>query len=65
MDGDDAAGFIMGNFELEAEARSRGVTRITVLWERGERGPEEFYLKLGFVPTGEELFGEVVAAKDL
>lgn len=98
MEGDDAVGFIMGNFDpdneleafragiwrlnvselaqgrgvgrfaveqLEAEARSRGVTRITVLWERGEGGPEEFYLKLGFVPTGEELFGEVVAAKEL
>jgi hypothetical protein len=41
------------------------VERISVLWERGEHGPEEFYLKLGFIPTGEELFGEVVAFKDL
>lgn len=98
MDGDDAVGFIMGNFDpdneieafragiwrlnvsenaqgrgvgrfaveqLEAEARSRGVQRITVMWEKGEGGPEEFYLKLGFEPTGEELFGEVVAGKDL
>lgn len=98
MDGDDAVGFIMGNFDpdneieafragiwrlnvsenaqgrgvgrfaveqLEAEARSRGIDRITVLWERGEGGPEDFYLKLGFEPTGEELFGEVVAAKSL
>lgn len=51
--------------QLEAEARARGVDRITVLWEKGDGGPEEFYLKLGFVPTGEELFGEVVAAKVL
>ena len=50
---------------LEEEARARGVERISVLWERGEHGPEEFYLKLGFVPTGEEHFGEVVAFKDL
>ncbi|MHA7283112.1 GNAT family N-acetyltransferase [Arthrobacter sp. TMS2-4] len=50
---------------LEEEARARGVERISVLWERGEHGPEGFYLKLGFVPTGEELFGEVVAFKDL
>ncbi|WP_459311441.1 GNAT family N-acetyltransferase [Arthrobacter sp. MDT2-2] len=50
---------------LEEEARARGVERISVLWQRGEHGPEKFYLKLGFVPTGEELFGEVVAFKDL
>ena len=50
---------------LEEEARVRGVKRISVLWERGEQGPEEFYLKLGFVPTEQELFGEVVAFKDL
>ncbi|OUM45664.1 GNAT family N-acetyltransferase [Arthrobacter sedimenti] len=50
---------------LEEEARARGVKRISVLWERGEHGPEGFYLKLGFVPTGEELFGEVVSYKDL
>ena len=50
---------------LEEEARNRGVRRISVLWEHGEHGPERFYLKLGFVPTGEESFGEVVAFKDL
>lgn len=50
---------------LEAEARARGVNRISVLWERGENGPEGFYLALGFVPSGKELFGEVVAFKDL
>ncbi|BBE22604.1 N-acetyltransferase [Arthrobacter sp. MN05-02] len=50
---------------LEQEARARGVERISVLWERGEHGPEGFYLKLGFIPTGEELFGEVIAFKDL
>jgi diamine N-acetyltransferase len=52
-----------GRFAVNAvaqEARRRGRTRITVLWERGEGGPEEFYLRLGFRPTGEELSGEVV-----
>ncbi|GAA1438348.1 hypothetical protein GCM10009617_00160 [Leifsonia poae] len=48
---------------LEAEARRRGVERITVLWEQGDGGPEEFYLRMGFAPTGEKLFGEVVGAK--
>jgi diamine N-acetyltransferase len=63
-----AQGRGVGRFAVEAlaeEARMRGVDRITVLWERGEGGPEGFYLKLGFVPTGEELFGEVVGALDL
>lgn len=63
-----AQGRGVGRFAVEqlaAEARRRGVRRITVLWERGEGGPEGFYLRLGFVPTGEELFGEVIGAKEL
>jgi diamine N-acetyltransferase len=31
-----------------------------VLWVRGEGGPEEFYLKLGFRPTGQEFHGQIV-----
>ena len=46
-------------------SRRRGVARITVLWEKGDDGPEGFYLALGFVATGEELFGEVVGALDV
>lgn len=49
----------------KAEACARGVDRITVLWERGDGGPEPFYLKLGFTPTGDELAGEVVAEPQL
>ncbi len=63
-----AQGRGVGRFAVDAladEARRRGVSRITVLWERGDGGPEGFYLALGFVPTGEELFGEVVGALDL
>jgi len=62
----DAQGRGVGRFaveQLEQEARRRGVGRITVLWERGEGGPEGFYLALGFTPTGEELFGETVGEK--
>ncbi len=64
----DAQGRGVGRFavqQLAAEARSRRVGRITVLWRRGEGGPEGFYRALGFIPTGEELFGEVVGALDL
>lgn len=63
---DDARGKGVGTFAVEqvvAEARRRGVDRITVLWEPGDDGPEEFYLKCGFTRTGEELFGEVVGAR--
>src|SRR5215472_2849922 len=51
-----------GRFAVESvaeEARRRGQSRITVLWARGDGGPEGFYLGLGFTPTGEE-FGEEV-----
>jgi diamine N-acetyltransferase len=41
--------------------RSRpGATALTTSWVPGERGPAEFYRKLGFVPTGEMDEGEVV-----
>jgi diamine N-acetyltransferase len=63
----DAQGRGVGRFAVDAvaeEARRRGNSRITVLWEKGADGPEGFYLTLGFVPTG-ELFGEVVGAKNL
>jgi diamine N-acetyltransferase len=63
----DAQGRGVGRFSVAAvadEARRRGQSRITVLWEKGDGGPEGFYRKLGFVPTG-ELFGEVVGVKNV
>ena len=62
-----AQGRGVGRFAVDAvaaEARRRGRSRLTVLWEKGDEGPEGFYLRLGFVPTG-ELFGEVVGTKEL
>ncbi len=47
---------------LLAEARRRGETRATVMWVPGPDGPENFYLKVGFQPTGEEFDGQVVGA---
>lgn len=61
----EAQGRGVGRFAVQAvadEARRRGFDRITVLWEPGEEGPEGFYLRLGFQPTGVELFGETVGA---
>lgn len=50
--------------QIVAEARRRGIDRITVLWEPAPDGPEGFYLRLGFRPVG-ELFGEVVGELDV
>ncbi|HEY6741716.1 MAG TPA: GNAT family N-acetyltransferase [Lapillicoccus sp.] len=63
----DAQGRGVGRFAVDAvaeEARRRGQSRITVLWEKGGDGPEGFYLTLGFAPIG-ELFGETVGAKNI
>ena len=42
------------------EARRRGEKRVTVLWKPGEHSPENFYLRIGFRPTGEEFHGQRV-----
>jgi diamine N-acetyltransferase len=63
-----AQGSGVGRFAVEAvvaEARRRGQARVIVLWEQGEQGTEDFYRRCGFVPTGEELLGQVVAARDV
>jgi diamine N-acetyltransferase len=64
----DAQGKGVGTFAVNAlieEARQRGLDRLTVLWERGEDGPEEFFLYIGFKPIGETPYGEVIGAIDL
>lgn len=52
-----------GRFAVNAildEARRRGQRRVTVLWAPGDDGPESFYLRLGFHPTGQKFHGEIV-----
>lgn len=64
----DAQGMGVGTFAVRAlieEARRREVERLTVLWERGEDGPEEFFLFIGFVPIGETPYGEIIGAIQL
>ncbi|WP_062212065.1 N-acetyltransferase [Streptomyces sp. NBRC 109706] len=59
----EAQGRGYGRFAVEAvcaEARRRGQRRVTVMWLPHEHGPEEFYLRVGFRPTGETLEGQVV-----
>jgi diamine N-acetyltransferase len=48
-----------------AEAKRRGQHRATVLWVPGPGGPENFYLRLGFRPTGETFHGQAVGQIDL
>ena len=55
-----------GRFALEElckEARRRGHPRLTVSYHAGPHGPEEFYRRLGFHPTGEYNEGETVAER--
>jgi diamine N-acetyltransferase len=55
-----------GRFAVEAvceEVRRRGHDRVVTTWEPGDEGPERFYLRLGFRPTGESSGGQVVGAR--
>jgi diamine N-acetyltransferase len=51
--------------ELCHEARRRGHHRLTVSYHAREQGPEGFYRRLGFHPTGEYNEGETVAERIL
>lgn len=57
----DQQGKGVGRFAVLAladEARSRGFTRLTALWEPGQEGPEEFFIHLGFVVERQTQYGE-------
>jgi diamine N-acetyltransferase len=57
-----------GRFAVRAvceEVRRRGGTRATVTWGAGPGGPEDFYLGLGFRPTGELSGDQTVGELDL
>lgn len=64
----DAQGSGYGRFAVEAvcaEIRARSGTRAYVTWEPRAGGPEKFYLRLGFRPTGEQSEGQTVGVLDL
>ena len=55
-----------GRFAVEtvcAEISGRGGSRAYVTWEPRNGGPERFYLRLGFRPTGEHSGGETVGVR--
>jgi diamine N-acetyltransferase len=49
--------------QLSREAVRRGQRRLTVSYHAGQHGPEAFYERLGFHPTGEYNEGETVAER--
>ncbi|WP_348788618.1 GNAT family N-acetyltransferase [Leifsonia sp. NPDC080035] len=67
VDADDQ-GRGIGTFAVRAladEARKRGHDRLHVIWESGELGPEQFFLRSGFQPIGETQYGETIGALEL
>ena len=64
----DAQGRGIGRFAvlgLAEEARVRGFGRLTAIWETGEEGPEDFFLRVGFSVIGQTQYGENIGALDL
>lgn len=64
----DAQGAGIGKFAIWAlaeEARSRGFERLTAIWEPGEEGPEQFFLRVGFTIVGQTQYSENIGALSL
>jgi diamine N-acetyltransferase len=64
----EAQGTGVGRFAVWAlaeEARSRGFDRLTAIWEPGEDGPEQFFLRTGFTIVGQTQYGENIGALGL
>ena len=51
--------------EMLDKAKSRGFGRLTALWEPGEEGPEDFFLRVGFTIVGQTQYGENIGALEL
>ena len=57
----DEQGQGIGTFAVLAlaeEARQRGFTRLTALWEPGDDGPAAFFTNIGFVVDRDTQYGE-------
>lgn len=63
-----AQGAGVGKFAVWAlaeEARHRGFDQLTCIWEPGEDGPEDFFVRIGFEIVGETQYGEKLGALKL
>ena len=63
-----AQGTGVGRFAVLAlaeEARHRGFDRVTAVWEPGDDGPEQFFLRVGFTISGETQYGENIGVLGL
>ena len=63
-----AQGAGVGKFAVHAlaeEARHRGFEQLTCIWEPGDDGPEEFFVRIGFEIIGETQYGEKLGALKL
>ncbi len=64
----EAQGQGVGRFIVTSvadEARRRGFDRLTVIWEPGPDGPEEFFLRVGFAVIDQTQYGENIGAMNL
>jgi diamine N-acetyltransferase len=64
----DVQGMGVGKFAVLAlaeEAKSRGFERLTAIWEPGDNGPEEFFIRVGFTIVGQTQYGENMGALSL
>jgi diamine N-acetyltransferase len=63
-----AQGVGVGSFALDAivdEARSRGLTALTVMWDSSAEGPGEFFTRMGFVDSGATVYGDRIGRMSL
>lgn len=64
----DVQGMGVGKFAVLAlaeEAKSRGFERLTAIWEPGDDGPEQFFVRVGFTIVGQTQYGENLGALSL
>lgn len=64
----NAQGSGIGRFAVLAlaeEAKSRGFDRVTAVWEPGDDGPEQFFLRVGFTISGQSQYGENIGVLGL
>jgi len=63
-----AQGAGVGRFAIDAiidEARARGNTALTVMWDGAAEGPGEFFTRMGFVDSGASAYGDRIGRMSL